>query len=178
MEQLSNADQEKAKIGYQFLLGFSKQIFESEERRESTVIEQAGRMQQAFSFVSVAILAILPLLLTWTKLSQTFVLIISSIALLGLCVCLLFATLAQWRYKREDYPTISSLHNKMMSEFASFETEAQCNKYYVEVLGKIQESLSRRTDRRIRLLKISMLVFILSLFSCICSYILSILIFS
>ena len=178
MEKLSDIDQKKAEAGYRYLLGFSKEIFKSEERRESTIIEQAGRMQQAFSFVSVAILAILPLLLTWTKLPQTFVLIISSAALLGLCICLLFATLAQWRYKREDYPTISSLHNKMMSEFTSFETEVQCNKYYVEVLGKIQESLSRRTDRRIRLLKISMGVFILSLFSCICSYILGILIFS
>lgn len=167
MEKLSKTDVKNVDACYQFLAKFSKEIFESEEQREQAIIEQAGRMQQAFSFVTVAVLAIVPILLSWTRLPQVYILVITSTVLIGLCFSLILSTIALWRYKREDFPSITALHEKMEHEFVNFKIDAQRNKYYVETLGVIQNSLSKRTDKRIRCLKGSMIVFIVTLFICI-----------
>ncbi len=171
MEKQSKAEKKQGIEEYRFLAAFSKEILDSEERREQAIVDQAGRMQQAFSFVTVAVLAIVPLLLSWTRLSQILIFIFSSIALTGLCVSLILATMVQWRYKREDYPNIEDLHEKMKTEFEFFDTEEQRNKYYVETLTVIQKSLGERTDKRIRNLKGSMLVFILTLFICLICFV-------
>lgn len=176
MEKQTKAEKKQVTEEYRFLAVFSKEILDSEERREQAIIDQAGRMQQAFSFVTVAVLAIVPLLLSWTKLSQEYILVFSSIVLTGLCLSLMLATIAQWRYKREDYPNIADLHEKMKKEFRSFETEEQRDKYYVETLAVIQKSLGERTDKRIRHLKGSMLVFILTLFICVICFVIGLIV--
>ena len=138
-------------------------IYESEEKREHSIVEQAGRMQAAFSFVIAALLVFAQILVEKNTLPTAYLVISFSSVTFFLLLCLLFATFAQRRVKRSQWPSINDLENKVINEFKSFATEAQRSKYLLETYGAICDSHEKANNQRVLWLRTSMMMFYISL---------------
>ena len=84
---------------YSYIAQFARNAYEGEERREASIIEQAGRMQSAFSFVIAALFMLAQIIATHTVLSATFLVSSLFTVSITLVFSLLFATIAQRREK-------------------------------------------------------------------------------
>ena len=138
-------------------------IYESEEKREHSIVEQAGRMQAAFSFVIAALLLFAQILMEKSALPVVFLLISFSSITLFLLLCLLFATFAQRRVIRSQWPSILDLERKVINEYKSFATEAQRSKYLLETYGVICEAHEKANNQRVFWLRLSMIMFYIAL---------------
>ncbi len=148
---------------YAFLADLATRIYNSEEKREHSIVEQAGRMQAAFSFVIAATLVLLQVLIPMDVLYKGFLLMSFSSVMLFLLLCLLFATIAQRRVRREQWPSIIKLEKKIVDEYHNFETEAQRNKYIVDTYGAMYNSYESKNNKRVLWIRVSMFMFYFAL---------------
>lgn len=148
---------------FSYMADVASTIYESEEAREHSIVEQAGRMQAAFSFVIAALLLFAQILVSKNALSTLFLLSSFSSITFFLLLCLLFATFAQWRVKRSLWPPISTLENKVISEYYNFETEAQRSKYLLETYDRICVDHEKANNKRVFWLRMSMMMFCVAL---------------
>ncbi len=146
-----------------FMADLSAKIYESEESRARSIIDQAGRMQAAFSFVLAAVLVSAQIIVPLKTLSRGFLLLSYFSVLLFLMMCLIFATIAQQRAKRAQWPSISDIKNQIINEYQSFATSAQRNKYLAETYEDMFRSYERINDKRVLWIRLSMLMFYIAL---------------
>ena len=73
--------------------------FELEEKREQSILNQAGQMLTAFSLFSAAILMALPLVADYTNVPDGQAFCLAVVVLAPLIASLVLAILAQWRFK-------------------------------------------------------------------------------
>ena len=174
----STDDKDQAKFQndcFEYMSDFAKIIFENEERREDSLIQQAGHMQTAFSFVIAAVFMVAAIVVEYRGvLSLTFLLVAFSTITAVLLVSLFFATMAQNRMKRDDFPKVSTIKNLIISEYQMFETPAQRSKYLLDTYEKMHISYERINDQRQRNVKISMTLFYISLALCVFWFIVAI----
>ena len=75
-------ENEEAKVIYRHIAALARSAYEEEKKREESIIEQAGRMQSAFSFVIAALFMLAQILLSYTILSSAFLIAsISSVSI-------------------------------------------------------------------------------------------------
>lgn len=152
---------------YRYMAEFARKIYQNEERREDSLLQQASNMQSAFSFVIAAVFMVAAIVVeNRGPLPLTFI----SVAFSSLTACLVFslfaATMAQRRAKREDFPKISTIKNKIIEEYMNFETPAQRDKYFVETYEKMYASYEKVNDKRRKWVVISMAAFYVALVLC------------
>lgn len=153
---------------YAYIADFAKMVFENEERREDSLIQQAGHMQTAFSFVIAALFMVAAIVIEYKGcLTLTFLLIVFSSITACLLVSLFLATMAQNRMKRNDFPTVATINNLVVSQFENFKSHAQRSKYLAETYEKMHTSYAENNDKRLKLVKASMIVFYISLGLCV-----------
>ena len=97
------------------IIKIGKFSFELEEKREQSLIMQSGHMLTGFSIISVMLLAVIPILLDYTKISNKTVFLLLGIPLLCLVIGLLFAIAAQWRYDIHDLGDLESTYELIMN---------------------------------------------------------------
>ena len=159
---------------YTYMAEFSKQIFEHELRKEDSVIQQASQMQTAFSFITAALFMVLPVAVEFKgSLSYGFIIAAFSTITATLLASLIFATIAQRRLKVESFDNIESLMNHIQEKYTDFLTEAQRQKYFASVLGKIQKGYFDNTNWRWKMLAWSLRMFYIALFLCVCWFIIA-----
>ena len=142
----------------------SKLKYESEGKREQSLISQSSQMQTAFSFVSVAILMLLPICLeNRGNISANFFIWATSSVLLLLFTSLGLASIAQWRWKAKTFMDISDIYKFFESEYEGAESEAQRLKQWVIMVGEVQKSTSDINEKRVKLIMASMICFYASL---------------
>ena len=73
--------------------------FELEEKREQSILNQAGQMLTAFSIFSAAILMALPLVADYTNVPDGQAFCLAVVVLAPLIASLVLDILAQWRFK-------------------------------------------------------------------------------
>lgn len=152
---------------YAYIARFAEKIYESEEKREASVIEQAGRMQAAFSFVIAALFMLAQILVSNTVLSNVFLIVsISSVGII-LLISLFLATFAQRRAKRAYFLSIKELNSDITNNYKDFLSPAQRDKYYSETYGELYDSLEKNNNQRIVCIRISMILFYIALGLCI-----------
>lgn len=172
-----NLDEVKSAIQndcYSFMLTLVKDTYLNEVRRESSIIEQAGRMQAAFSFVITALFVLAQLLLEHTVLSLRFyILSLSSISftLLSSLIC---ATLAQRRARMTLFPSVSSTREQILKQYKSFATAVQKDAYQVEIYEKTFRSLEKTNNQRVRFIWFSMLLFYVAIALCLLWFLIAI----
>ncbi len=141
---------------YRYMLDFSKIIFENEIKREESIINQAGRMQSAFSFITLSVLAAVPVIIKYRGLlSLNFLFFAFSSIVISIIISLIFATVAQDRKKRSDFPTISMIRQLIEEEYENFDSFAKRDKYLVKTYEKIHNDYVKVNEKRIMYIKLS-----------------------
>lgn len=148
-----NCEQEIADAAYSQLYKLALFKYEIEKSRETNLLQQAGTMQMAFSFLTIAILMIIPL---WDNISLGIFLGMSSIVFLSISFA--FASISQWRWKKQTLPGIHTLQEQIINsnEQELLLSTASCNKMWVEILSQIESRDKTVNDKRTNLLMWSM----------------------
>lgn len=141
---------------FNYLVTFSKLILENEEKRENSLIQQSSHMLTAISFMSASILIIAEIVFNLAQtISKNVLLCVFSSIIFFLLLSFILTTIAQYRYKRADFPDIETLYNYVKTKSDAFVSDAQQSKYFVETLSTIQKSYASINERRRMFLNIS-----------------------
>ncbi|MCL2550468.1 MAG: hypothetical protein FWE78_06070 [Methanimicrococcus sp.] len=140
------------------IIKMGKFSFELEEKREQNLILQAGHMLTGFSIISVMLLAIIPILLDYTKIPNKIVFLLLGTSLLFLVFSLLFTVGAQWRYKHLGLESIKSIYD-LMSQVPLNDV----NDWWLENLNEIYNAKNDVNEKRVKLMKFSTLSFGISI---------------
>ena len=150
---------------FSYLADLTKMIYEDEERRENSLIQQATNMQAAFSFVIVAVIMVIDVLIEYRGTLPLKFLLVVFFTIIGCLIISLFAaTMAQNRVKRTDFPKIENLEKDIIEGYENFITEAQRQKYLFLLFKDIRESYSQVNDKRCKWVRFSMYSFYAALF--------------
>ena len=152
---------------WKFLLQYAETIYKNEQRREHNIIEQAARMQSAFSFVIAALFVLIPTIIEYSTIPIHIIVVAFSLITICLISSLVFATVAQNRKKRHDFPPISKMIEEVNNNSTYYESEEQQQKYLAETYCKIHDNYERNNNLRSLFLKISMWSFYASIVFCI-----------
>ena len=152
---------------YAYMAAFARIIYENEEQRESSLIQQASQMQTAFSFVIAAVFMVAAIVVeNHDPLSLDFLLLCFSTITIALLISLVAATIAQSRYKRDDFPQVATMKMRVITEFENFKTEAQRSKYLLDTYEVMHKSYEETNEKRRKWVVISMNSFYTALALC------------
>lgn len=161
----SNPDIDPNEYLYPHIKELAQVKYNDELRREDSLIQQSGRMQTAFSFITVVLCMVVPILLEHRgPLSIKFFFIAFSLIFFCLLISLVFASIAQWRWKRTALSSILEIEEFLKKNYESVSTNAQRCKQYVTYLAEAEKSKTCLNDRRVNLIMISMYTFFFSIF--------------
>lgn len=148
----------------QFECEYAKIKYESELRREDSIIQQSGNMQTAFSFTTAALFMIAPIAVEYRGvLSLYFFLAAFSSITFVLLISLFAATMAQKRKTQELFPDVEKQIKYIEDNEQYFSTEAQRQKYLAETYSNVQNSLTENNRERIKWVRRSMTSFYIAL---------------
>lgn len=160
---------------YEYIKYIAEVIYKDEQRREDSIIQQAGRMQTAFSFVIAAVFMATPVMVEYRgSLTESFFFIAISSISFFLLVSLFFATMAQNRRKIEVFPTIEVICDKIENDYKLLLTIAARDKYLVKTYEKVHNSLEKSNNRRVLWVRLSMGAFYIALALCALWYIVAV----
>lgn len=134
--------------------------YESEIRREDSLIAQAGNMQTAFSFTSAALFMVASIAVEYKEpWSYEFLLLVFSSITMVLVISLVLSTIAQKRVVREDFAHIAELKKFVSENYDESDTAAKRNIQWVDMLSKVEIELSESNDHKVVLIEWSMFFF-------------------
>lgn len=81
------------------VIKFARFSYELEEKREQSLISQAGQMLTAFSVASAALLMVIPILLDHTSIPKQRILITAGLVLALMLASVVLSVFSQWRFK-------------------------------------------------------------------------------
>lgn len=176
MNDSQNEHQNMAGTLYEYISSFDREIYENEERREDSLIQQATNMQTAFSFVSAAVFMVAQIAIDDNRrasLSLVFSRFFQSYPLS--CLFVYFAQL--WR-KGElsvtSFPLAKDFQELVENNYNDFETKSQREKYIAETYAKLHQSLANSNAMRVKWIQRSMRAFYAALGSCVGGFIIAI----
>lgn len=152
-------DNSQADFLMQNIIELGMYSFELEEKREQSIILQSSNMLTAFSVVSAALIMAIPIVIDNTIVPKNQVLFCAAIVILLLLSSLVLSTLAQWRYKYQTMQTVDEIFNSVNSEHYNYSVQAQFDIQWKEQLSQIHNSKIKNDNKRVNLLKASMIVF-------------------
>ena len=142
-------------------------MYESEVRREESLIQQAGRMQSAFAFSTAALFMGMPMIFEFKgELSFWFVFAMASSITMILMMSLFASLMAQNRRNLVTFPNGKEFLEYIEKKEALFDSEEKRNKYLAALLAELQESLSASNDKRVYWVVASMNLFYSALIAC------------
>lgn len=154
----------QAAILYKHVRDMGEIKYENELRREDSLIQQSSHMQTAFSFMTAAIFMAVPIMIEHRgNLTLEFFLLSVSTIVACLLVSLVTASLAQRRVKKEALLDIEDIEKFVSDNWEKSLTDAQQLKQWVQVMGKVQKSLSTINESRVKLIRASMASFLISI---------------
>lgn len=148
----------------QYIKELAQFKYDSEIRREDSLISQAGKMQSAFSFTSAALFMVATIAVEnkepW---SYEFLLVIFSSITSALIASLVLATVAQRRVVREDIPDIEEMFDFINENYDELEAKAGRDVQWIQLLSKVQKDLKRTNDNKVVFIKWSMRLFYIAI---------------
>ena len=131
--------------------------YELEEKREQSLILQSGHMLTGFSIIFVMLLAVIPILLNYTQISNKVVFLLLGISLFFLIFGLLFTIAAQWRYDYLGLDDIETIYNLMIAP------SNDVGDWWLENLNYIYNAKNDLNEKRVKLMKFSTFSFSISI---------------
>jgi hypothetical protein len=102
---------EVATVLYRYVKDLSLQKYDSELRRQESIIQQANTVLTSCSILSAALFMIIPVLLQYCeKLTRRYIFHMASSIVIMLLVAMFFASLSQMRIKYANLPSVKKLH--------------------------------------------------------------------
>ena len=133
--------------------------FELEEKREQSILNQAGQMLTAFSLFSAAILMALPLVADYTNVPDGQAFCLAVVVLAPLIASLVLAILAQWRFKYQAIKNAEEFETELYRKRDEYKEQYAYDWQWVYQLAAVQKS---NNDRRSHLVRASMICFLVS----------------
>lgn len=146
-----------------------KNKYDEEKMREETLISQASNMQSVFAISSAALFMILPVIVDYRgKLKLSIIFVFVSIITGFLILSLIFATLAQWRFKMKVLPNSSSLMEGVRKKVTDILKDKRIfTVHNINQYKLIQEDKAKCNHRRVIFICVSMCTFFLAILFCI-----------
>lgn len=160
-EQVERA-QDPVELRMRNVLDFGKFSFELEEKREQSILNQAGQMLTAFSLFSAAILMAYPLVADYTGIPDIQAFCLAMIVLVPLIASLVLAILAQWRFKYQTMKNAEEFENELYRSRNDYNNQSDYDWQWVYQLTDVQKSKKKNNDKRVKLVKASMVCFLTS----------------
>lgn len=158
-----------------YILDMAKIKYDSELRREDSIIQQAGHMQAVFSFVSIGVVTLIPVIISCKgSLSINYLILVFSTILVVLFFSLFAATMAQNRKGQDLFPDVDRQINYIHKHEEYFDSEINRLDYLSRSYSEMQTSLTKNNRKRVLWIKISMYSFYASLVLCAFWFIISI----
>lgn len=167
-------DEEYSSSQYRQILRISQMTFDNELRREDSLLTQASHMQTAFAFTTAAIFAVLPICVDHKgKLSYSFFYVWIAIIIAFMLASLVFASIAQWRYKTETYGSIEKTRDTVLNDlqWKEYINDSYCDAQLVDLLLKIYNEKNKINEKRVGFIMASMICFFLALASVLICFI-------
>ena len=136
--------------------------FELEEKREQSILNQAGQMLTAFSLFSAAILMALPLVADYTNVPDGQAFCLAVVVLAPLIASLVLAILAQWRFKYQAIKNAEEFETELYRKRDEYKEQYAYDCQWVYQLAAVQKSKKKNNDRRSHLVRASMICFLVS----------------
>ena len=171
---MCNNEEKQIQI-FKYMVEIDKMSYETELKRENSLISQASQLQTTFSFLAVVVLMIAPLLIECShKVSSLFIFIATSSIIAVLLLSLICAVVAQRRKKNITFSDVSKMNAHIYQNIDYFETEEQRFKYITEMYEKLQGSTQETNENRALLIRSSMFLFYVALGLCFMWFIIGI----
>lgn len=155
--EMTNEQENQAVALYKHTKELSQIKYESELRREDSLIQQSSHMQTAFSFTTAAIFMAVQIILdNRGVLSLEFFFVAISSIVLCLMISLVTASLAQRRVKKQALMSVFDIEEFVAENWQQTLKESQQLKQWVKVIGAVQKSLADINEKRVLLIRISM----------------------
>lgn len=138
--------------------------FQLEQQRELAIISQASQMLTAFSIFSAALLMLAPVLLQYTSLSAIKILLSAGISFVPLLISLCSALLAQWRYAYYTLRDIAEFKDHIYRNINDFDSQSKYYDLWSLQIAPVHAWLFKNNNRRVLLVKISMISFLIAVF--------------
>lgn len=168
---IEESNQETASMMIEEIVEFGKFSYELEEKREQSLIGQSGQMLTAFSVFSAVILMSIPIAIDNLIVPISIILGYSGILFALLSSSLLLTIFAQWRFKYRTLIDVGEFYNKVNEDFFNYRTKPQFKIQWKEQLAEIQLSKKKTNNKRVKLLMVSMVLFIASVLTLIAAII-------
>lgn len=149
---------------------FCKKIYEAELERENSILQQASNMQAAFSFITAGLFVVAQIVVENKGENLSYLMIIWCFIIISffLALSLVFATLAQSRFKKDKgYPSIRKLINHLQNENNKLNNEKTRLSFSITEYDGFYESLKKVNEKRVKFVKLSMYMFYIALFLCL-----------
>lgn len=176
-------NEDKREVGLEFVLRIEQLVklrYEEEVEREKSLISQASNMQTVFSVSTAALFMLLPTIIDVQyrgDLELNTVYFYVSLITFFLLLSLLLATLAQNRRKRVMFASIQSLIQEIDDKTKlkkNLENPFQFIRRLINSYHEAYNSLSQNNDERVKLIRVSMLSFYISIGICVFFYLRSV----
>lgn len=142
------------------MVDIAKLSYEQEEKREQSLLYQASQMLTALSFSSAAVLMVVPILIAnLPDTIKTYILICMGLTMMFFVSSMVLALLVQWRYKYQALPSPMDIFIHISENVQFFNTEEQRYKNWVEMLNANWISKRKNNDKRVNLIRASMILF-------------------
>jgi len=144
-------------------LNFGRFSLELEEKREQSIITQSSHMLTAFSLFSAAMLMAIPIVIEQTIVPKEQVLSLAGLLFIPLVASLVLTIIAQWRYKYQTMITAEEFRDKFLHNEDEYQCQSQFDSQWIDQIAQVQQSKIGTNNRRARLIKASMICFLVSI---------------
>lgn len=141
---------------------FGKFSFELEEKREQSILTQSSQMLTAFSLFSAAVLMSFPLVADYTGVPDIYAFYLSAVALFPLIISLVLAIVAQWRFKYETLKSTKDFADELQKNHKDYQSQSDYDWQWIYQLDAVQVSKKKNNNRRVIFVRISMILFLVS----------------
>jgi anaerobic C4-dicarboxylate transporter len=143
------------------IVDFGKFSYELEEKREQSLINQSSQMMTAFSIFSAALCMVLPYLFKKNNELAIALPLCTSIVFALLITSLIFALLAQWRYKYKAMDDIDAFYRQIYCDLSNlYQKQAEFDMQWKHQIAIIHKSKKENNDKRSRDVVVSMWFFL------------------
>lgn len=154
----------------EFMAENAKLVYEVEEKRQNSILEQTGRLLVFETLISAAFYTVVPMVLdVWgdEKVPEWFWLLVLGISLL-LILVLILTLVTQWRFEYKGMPNPVKLKEKLNNMRETDNLEKLKSEYKDKYITAMSYSLKSKNDVRTYLIKMVVIILLAMLLLIIC----------
>lgn len=146
------------------IIELGKFSFDLESKREESILTQTSQMLTSFSFITVVILMIIPIVFEHTSIAKDLILASFFIILIAFLLSFVLALAAQYRFKYISMLNIEDIYNEVKNNHKEYTNDNSFKLQLIDQIGRVHKSKKQTNDMRVKLVRASMICFLASIF--------------